>query len=71
MAGHPIFKLNTIIVADEYLQDCILTLTNTIFFHRALGVVQINHSTCPKLKRITFVIQYKIDLLDEMWRLKC
>jgi hypothetical protein len=43
MADHPVFKLNPIIVADEYLQDCILTLMNTIFFHRALGVVQINH----------------------------
>jgi len=55
MSDHPVFKLSHTVVPDQYLSDAILALTNTIFFHRALGVLQINHCNCSKLKRITFV----------------
>ena len=37
------------------MKDVLNTLLNTIIFHRALGVIQIQFSNCEVLKKTTYV----------------
>ncbi|CAK75894.1 unnamed protein product (macronuclear) [Paramecium tetraurelia] len=61
MLDYPQFKLPEFVCQSfhyqlldrTYLEDVICTALNFIFFHRALGPIELNHMRCERLPKIT------------------